>query len=442
MAPVRVRSLQPQGRGCLAQTGEALKDVGGWGIMNILLVEDDLTMGAVVQDFLEGQDFSVLQVPSLADARQMVQDNTYDLIILDWDLPDGAGVDFCREIREEGATMPILFTTGRTDVDDKQLGFDAGADDYITKPYSMKELGMRVKAMIRRNTDYAATSAGDLKVGATIAKRYKLLKQIGEGGMAVVWLAQDLSVNRQVVVKTMLSHLLSRESLKKRFEQEYELLAKLRHPNIVTLHDAGALNDKVPYIVMEYVQGSSLRDLLEGGPLPLKVALKCLIQCCEGLQEAHDLGIVHRDLKPENIILHDRIDRLDAVKIVDFGIARMIESEERLTSPDSVIGTVEYLSPEQLNDEPLDGRCDVYALGVVMFELLTNDIPFSAESAEALISKILMSDPKVPSDVNWDLGPEVDTIVQKAVAKDRNLRYQSAYELKQDLEALLGSLAE
>ncbi len=411
----------------------------------VLLVEDYEDIGLIVRDYLQASEYTVEFLKTASDARSKMASNRYDVIILDWDLPDGSGLELCREFRDRGGITPILLMTGRSALEEKETGLNAGADDYITKPFALRELTARLKAMLRRSTTYTAglDSGGEPRPGMLVGGKYRLDEQIGEGGMSVVWRATDLSMERSVVVKLMRGYLAQDDRTMKRFEQECRVMAKINNPNVVMVFDAGMIDGKLPFLVMEYVKGSSLRELLSHrSPLPVYQTLRILIQVCRGLHAAHEAGVIHRDLKPDNILLQEDLNRPDAAKIVDFGIALLTHGAcERVTRDGMVIGTMEYISPEQLDDVPLDGRADVYALGVVLYEMLSGQLPFTASSPEALMLKHLREMAPLPSIKR----PEVaclDEIVSKALEKNREWRYESAAALRSDLERALLDLKD
>jgi serine/threonine protein kinase len=412
---------------------------------NILLVEDDRQLGTVVKDFLEGSGFAVeyQHNAALARAKMLLDSDLFDLIILDWDLGELTGVELCQEFRSVGGLTPILFMTGRTSIDDKEMGLEAGGDDYITKPFSMRELAARVKSILRRSGEYSPkpkVSASVVLNGSLIADRYLLEQAIGSGGSANVWKALDQRMNRHVVVKVMQGHLIGSDETMKRFEHECQLMAKIKHPNVVTVYDAGSIDGRLPFLVMELVEGESLRDFLDRSQrLPLPTAAAIMVQVCAGLRDAHAAGIVHRDLKPENILIQENKSRVDSVKIVDFGIARLVGSADRLTREGTVIGTIDYISPEQLEDRAVDSRADIYALGIMLFELLTGAVPFQGDTMQTVAVKHLIESPGRLEDLVEDL-PErefVQAILDKCLEKKPELRYQSTDELVSDLESVL-----
>ena len=412
---------------------------------NILLVEDDRQLGTVVKDFLEGSGFTVeyQHNGALARAKMLLSSELYDLIILDWDLGELTGLELCQEFRAVGGMTPILFMTGRNSIDDKELGLEAGGDDYITKPFAMRELAARVKSMLRRSTDYSPKTqvpSGVVLNGSLIGERYLLEQSIGSGGSANVWKALDQRMNRHVVVKVMQGHLIGSNETMKRFEHECHLMAKIKHPNVVTVYDAGCIDGRLPFLVMELVEGESLRDFLDrAGRLRMHTATAIMVQICSGLRDAHEAGIVHRDLKPDNILIQENKSRVDSVKIVDFGIARLVGSADRLTREGTVIGTIDYISPEQLEDRKVDSRADIYALGIMFYELLTGVVPFEADTMQAVAVKHLIETPGPLSEKVSDLPhvEEVQAILDKCLEKDADLRYQSVDLLSSDLERLL-----
>lgn len=290
-----------------------------------------------------------------------------------------------------------------------------------------------------------ATSGGYLGnlIGKTIDK-YLIQSMLGEGGMAVVYKAHHTIMERTVVIKVMQGWMLSNQKSVERFMRECKVTAKLNHPNIVTVYDVGAINGKAPYLVMEYIKGESLADRLQRqGALSFNTTANIIIQICRGLQEAHNLGIIHRDLKPDNILLQDKSDRPDWVKIVDFGIAHFQHGAgQRLTKTGRMVGTPEYIAPEQLKDKPMDVRTDLYALGIMMYEMLTGKVPFDGESAESILMKHLLEEapPMSVHKPEFKDGTPFDSIITKLLQKEPDARYQTATELRLDVEQALSQV--
>ena len=262
-----------------------------------------------------------------------------------------------------------------------------------------------------------------------LAGRYELESVIGQGGMARVFKGADTVLNRTVAIKVLSPQFANDEQFVARFRREAQAAAALNHPNIVSVYDTGSQGD-VHYIVMEYVEGRTLRDVIKGeGPLLPERAIEIAEAVCSALSAAHEGGLVHRDIKPGNIM----ITRDGEVKVMDFGIART-STGDTLTQTASILGTASYLSPEQAQGESVDARSDIYSLGCVEYEMLTARAPFTGDSPVTIAYKHVREDPVPPSRVNPDVTPQVEATVMKCMAKNPANRYQSAEELRQDLE--------
>ncbi|WP_328830416.1 Stk1 family PASTA domain-containing Ser/Thr kinase [Streptomyces sp. NBC_00252] len=268
--------------------------------------------------------------------------------------------------------------------------------------------------------------------------RYELGQVLGRGGMAEVYLAHDTRLGRTVAVKTLRVDLARDPSFQARFRREAQSAASLNHPAIVAVYDTGedyVDGVSIPYIVMEYVDGSTLRELLHSGRklLPERT-LEMTIGILQALEYSHRSGIVHRDIKPANVML----TRTGQVKVMDFGIARaMGDSGMTMTQTSAVIGTAQYLSPEQAKGEQVDARSDLYSTGCLLYELLTVRPPFVGDSPVAVAYQHVREEPQPPSVFDPEITPEMDAIVLKALVKDPNYRYQSADEMRMDIEACL-----
>ncbi|WP_200302944.1 Stk1 family PASTA domain-containing Ser/Thr kinase [Streptomyces adelaidensis] len=268
--------------------------------------------------------------------------------------------------------------------------------------------------------------------------RYELGQVLGRGGMAEVYLAMDTRLGRTVAVKTLRADLARDPTFQARFRREAQSAASLNHPAIVAVYDTGEDyidGVSIPYIVMEYVEGSTLRELLHSGRklLPER-AMEMTIGILQGLEYAHRNQIVHRDIKPANVML----TRNGQVKVMDFGIARaMGDSGMTMTQTSAVIGTAQYLSPEQAKGEQVDARSDLYSTGCLLYELLTVRPPFIGDSPVAVAYQHVREEPQSPSVFDPEITPEMDAIVLRALVKDPDYRYQSADEMRADIEACL-----
>jgi serine/threonine protein kinase len=268
----------------------------------------------------------------------------------------------------------------------------------------------------------------------TLNGRYRLLERIGSGGMAAVYRAQDLRLGRFVAIKMLHESLTSDENFLRNFQQEAHAAANLTHPNIVTVHDIGQDNHR-HYIVMEFIDGRTLKQLIRkqnqtGSLLPINRTLDLTIQICNGIGYAHRANLVHCDLKPQNVLVtHD-----DRVKIADFGIARAISEASQQLGDSQVWGTPQYFSPEQAAGEPPTPSSDVYGIGVIMFEMLTGHLPFTADTPTALALKHLQETPPSVIESNPTVPRQLDQIVQKLLAKEPTARYRTAGQLGRVLQ--------
>lgn len=267
-----------------------------------------------------------------------------------------------------------------------------------------------------------------------LSDRYELGEILGFGGMSEVHLARDLRLHRDVAIKVLRADLARDPSFYLRFRREAQNAAALNHPAIVAVYDTGEAETSsgpLPYIVMEYVDGITLRDIIHhDGPMPPRRALEVIADACQALNFSHQHGIIHRDVKPANIM----ISKTGAVKVMDFGIARAIaDTGNSVTQTAAVIGTAQYLSPEQARGERVDARSDVYSLGCVLYEILTGEPPFVGDSPVAVAYQHVREDPVAPSQKHPGISAELDAVVLKALAKNPDNRYQSAAEMRADL---------
>ncbi|WP_445167846.1 Stk1 family PASTA domain-containing Ser/Thr kinase [Mycolicibacterium sp. Dal123E01] len=266
-----------------------------------------------------------------------------------------------------------------------------------------------------------------------LSDRYELGDILGFGGMSEVHLARDTRLHRDVAVKVLRADLARDPSFYLRFRREAQNAAALNHPAIVAVYDTGeaeTANGPLPYIVMEYVDGVTLRDIVHtDGPMPFRRAIEVIADACQALNFSHQHGIIHRDVKPANIM----ISKAGAVKVMDFGIARALADANNVTQTAAVIGTAQYLSPEQARGEKVDARSDVYSLGCVLYEMLTGEPPFIGDSPVAVAYQHVREDPVPPSSKHSGISPELDAVVLKALAKNPDNRYQTAAEMRTDL---------
>src|SRR5579859_290159 len=288
----------------------------------------------------------------------------------------------------------------------------------------------------------------ELLQGMVLRSKYEIQKKIGVGGMATVYLAKHKAFNELRAIKVVSSRNLEDQNFMRRFKTEAIVTRKLQHPNAVRVDDLDETEDGRPFIVMEYVQGANLRSTIQNeGPLPVKRALNIAAQTAAALDAAHQLGITHRDIKPDNILLIRQPDGSDLVKVLDFGIAKVREGSFDIgggytaTQTGLIIGTPQYISPEQAKGEhgdQIDGRADLYSLGIVLYEMVTGELPFQSQTAVGMLMHHLQTPPPDPKQVKPDLNipPALSALLHKALEKDPANRYQTAQEMLHAIQAV------
>ncbi|HET8873115.1 MAG TPA: Stk1 family PASTA domain-containing Ser/Thr kinase, partial [Gaiellaceae bacterium] len=281
-------------------------------------------------------------------------------------------------------------------------------------------------------------AVSDTLIGMMFDGRYRILRKLGSGGMANVYLAEDEELGRRVAIKILNDRHANDDQFVERFRREAKNAAGLSHPNIVSIYDRGEAEGTY-YIAMEYLEGRSLKErIVAEGPLPIASAIEIVRQILRAVGFAHRRQIVHRDIKPHNVLLvqDGPGDGDERFKVTDFGISRTATSQ--MTEAGSIVGTAQYLSPEQARGAPVDQRSDIYSVGIVLYELLTGQLPFTGETPLEIAMKHLSEIPKAPSELRPEIPTDLDMIVLRALAKDPADRFESAEEMERELARVAG----
>jgi DNA-binding response OmpR family regulator/predicted Ser/Thr protein kinase len=445
----------------------------------ILVVEDNEELAQTLADWLTFEGHEVVLAYDGLEAAKYIDDNSFDLILLDWVMPGRSGIEVCRNYRMAGGTSPVIMITGKVSLDNKEIGFDAGADDYIVKPFNLKELSWRMRSWLRRSfrtfpvvmptavekqevrtmlcekcdaafdttvsvcpddrTALVETTVEYL-AGAPLSGNFVIAGVLGRGAMGTVFKVWQKQEQQMFALKLLDTSHLRDPSYVKRFQGEGATLKKLKHDNIIGIHDYGVTDIGQPFIVMDYVEGKSLgRILNRGEKFALKRFVQITRQIADGIGYAHSNGVVHRDLKPANVLLAKKLNK-EHVNILDFGVARLIlENDDgscedlRLTRSGEIFGTAMYMSPEQCLGRQLDARSDIYALGCLMYEMLCGQPPLVGRNVlETLNMQINEVAPPLRSKI--EVPELLERIVQKAMSKDPAKRFSSMEELSRSLE--------
>jgi serine/threonine protein kinase len=286
----------------------------------------------------------------------------------------------------------------------------------------------------------ASTDEPPLAPGTVLADKYVVEREIARGGIGVILIARHVKLEQRVAIKYLQSKVLDNPAIVERFAREARLAAQIRSEHVVRVHDVATHPDLGPYMVMEYLEGSDLGQLLQAGPIPIARAVDYVLQACDALVEAHALGIVHRDLKPDNLFLANRAAGQSIVKILDFGISKSTPKHREsggwahVTTGSETFGTPVYMSPEQLRSTAnVDARSDIWALGVVLFELLTTELPFSGNTIAQLCTSIITDPPRKLHSLRKNAPAELEATLVKCLEKDPSRRFRNVAELAQEL---------
>ena len=396
----------------------------------ILVVDDNEMNTDLLKRRLERRGFLVVTAQSGKEALRTLDEQPMDMVLLDVMMPEMNGLEVLRAIRvtKSATALPVIMATAKSDNVDIVEALDKGANDYVTKPIDLDLLLARMRVHLRHSRPTARSSVPPREIGAgvVIDQKYRLTETLGQGGFGTVYRALHVQLNKEVAVKVLHPDYLHAPEIVQRFKQEGVSACRVRHPNAVAVMDAGTTGSGVPYLVMELLEGPSLADELKAkGAMRLRRCVELVDPVCNALREAHNSGIVHRDIKPANIMLSRGPTGEEVVKVLDFGIAKFIESQpSSANTANQAAGTPRYMAPERLLGEPSDAKADVYSVAVTVFEMLSGTLPFPKVEGNPLQQAVqqLQAVPTVLLVLRPDLPHDLVRVVMSALARDRNDR--------------------
>ncbi|MCS6886153.1 MAG: protein kinase [Acidobacteriota bacterium] len=407
---------------------------------SILIIDDDPQVLAILKATFKSLDCEVLTAQNGQEALPIIVDARPSIIISDWNMPELDGLGLFLQLKESPHTrhIPFVFLTATDDAEVRAALLESGVEDYWSKPFNVREVKIRAQRLLERLepvTFKHKTPPSNPAVGSDIINdRYRIVETLGFGGMGIVYSAEDLKTEKLVALKVLRAEYVADEVAVRRFAREAAAAIKVRHPNIVETYEYGLLATGQAYLSMELLKGHSLdRELAEKSHINFRQAISISREVCLAIDELHRHSIVHRDLKPSNIFLCEE----GKVKILDFGIALLNQDPllTRLTDSQSMMGTPLYLSPEQAMGYDIDGRADIYSLGVVLYEMLTGIPPFEGTAYEIINQHIQ----KTPVHLKYlcNLDEQLSEFVMRMLEKSPENRPQSALEVASFLENYL-----
>jgi DNA-binding response OmpR family regulator len=389
-------------------------------VHTILVVDDHLDNRELMMRRLEHEGFRVLGAASGREALSRVEDGGVSLILLDVMMPEMSGIEVLQAVRESytAAELPVIMVTAKSQSDDVVEALGQGANDYVTKPFDFPVALARVRVQLRLRQAPRAEEVWDprdLKPGLVLDGRYRLESRIGAGNFGTVYKARHLELDHTVAVKVLQTSAVTNPDAMARFRREGITACRVRHPNAVSVLDSGLTARGVAYLVMELLAGYPLEDEMKGGrALPIARSLRIAGAVGEALGAAHRAGIVHRDIKPGNVFLHHAGGQ-EVPKVLDFGIAKIAGAAallDRVTLDGWIVGTPVYMAPERFGEEEVTAAADVYSLGVMLFQMLTGQLPFDANDDLLVVAVKQKHEP--PPSVRA-LRPEVPLEVEEAI---------------------------
>jgi CheY-like chemotaxis protein len=409
----------------------------------VLVVDDDEDNRGLLARRLEREGVQVAVAADGHQALARVAQGGVSLVLLDVMMPGLSGLDVLAALRRDhsAARLPIIMVSARNESDDVVEALGLGANDYITKPVDFAVAVARVRAQLRAAAaapDSEEVGPRDVQPGMVLGGRYRLEARLGAGTFGTVYRARHTDLDQAVAVKVLQVSAQGSPEALARFRREGVTAVRVKHPNAVTVFDFGITAGGVAYLVMELLSGYPLEDELKGGPrLPAARCARLLSPVCSALQAAHRAGVVHRDIKPANVFLH-QAGGAEVPKVLDFGIAQIASQAvaKRVTLEGWIVGTPAYMAPERFTHMPVDGKADVYSVGVVLFQMLAGRLPFPVDQSEpiAVAARHATQPPPPLRPVRPDLPAALEALVMQALAKRPEERPSAG-----DLAASLGA---
>jgi len=348
----------------------------------VLVVDDNEDNVELLARRLERKGYAVLRATGGRQALSMLGSSAVDLVILDVMMPEVTGLDVLRELRKtrSSADLPVIMATAQTDSDDIVRALDLGANDHVAKPIDFDVLLARIRAQLRDSLRPGSKPPSVAPAASALEAKYEMKDRIGTGGFGSVYRARHLALDTFVAVKVLHTHLLDSSAMRQRFTIEGISACRVKHPNAVSVLDAGTTAEGAPYLVMELLEGTTLQDeLTRNGVLTVRRTAEIVIPVCEVLEAAHAAGVIHRDIKPGNIMLV-RTPRGEMVKVLDFGIAKLVDEvfDSAVTANNQIVGSPHYMAPERLLARPSDARSDIYSVGAMLYQMLSARFAFGS----------------------------------------------------------------
>jgi serine/threonine protein kinase len=399
-----------------------------------LVIDDEQDIRDLLTTLLKQVDCEVIAARDGVEGIAKLEESSPDFVVLDVQMPHVDGWQTLKGIRAR-SDVPVLMLTAEHSEQEKVRGLVGGADDYLAKPLAPDEFVRRVEALLRRSDDNeggVVREEDGFAPGDTIGS-YQIQGVLGRGGMSTIYRATHTALERTIALKVLSAQFADDRVSRERFMNEWRIAAALRHPNILPVHDAGEIDGRL-FLAMELVEGGDLgHEIIREGALPPPLALSILDQMAGALDAAHAADLVHRDFKPANILLDG-----DRALLTDFGLSKLLGSNNRLTAPGRMVGTAQYLSPEQIRGQDVTPRTDVYALGCVIYETLTASAPFEGESDFVVMYAHLERSAPPMSERPANVPEAADAVVQRAMEKDPNYRFESAGQTIAALKTAFG----